>query len=222
MTLTPSGSVLGVRPTRSFPGATESGKRDPRCMTPNAQTKARGASAYGVLAPLDIADAMDLLASAANDASRDFAVQPVSRSDVGDGPNRYAFDGEPRGTIGHALSMANVAVDDLESMRDHSLRDLYRDGRKPIPITLGALIVLDAAQRSQDHGRQWDDVLDDATAAAARFLDLASLLPAVLRRCDPTHALRDFKPPVRRVRPSPRESSCEFTHAISQPATSWR
>ncbi len=82
------------------------------------------------------------------------------------------------------LSMANVAVTDLESMCDHSLRELYRDGRLPIPITPGALIVLDAAQCSQDRGHQCEAVLDDATAAAARFLDVVSVLPA-LSRCRP-------------------------------------
>jgi hypothetical protein len=59
------------------------------------------------------------------------------------------------------------------------VRDLYRDGRLPIPITLGALIVFDAAQRSQERGRRWGDVLDDAIAAAARFLDLVSVVPEV-------------------------------------------
>jgi hypothetical protein len=66
----------------------------------------------------------------------------------------------------------------------------------PIPITLGTLIVLDAAQRNQDRGRHGDEVLDDAMAAAARFLDLVSLLPSVSRL-------------------SPGESPCAFTHASS-------
>lgn len=61
-------------------------------------------------------------------------------------------------------------------MRDQPVRDLYRDGGLPIPITLGALIVLDAAQRSQDRGRRWGDVLDDAITAAAKFLDLVTIV----------------------------------------------
>jgi hypothetical protein len=73
--------------------------------------------------------------------------------------------------------LAHVRVQDLESMCDQPLRDLYRDDRLPTPITLGALIVLDAAQRSEGRGRRWGDVLDDATAAVARFLDLVSVVP---------------------------------------------
>jgi hypothetical protein len=69
-------------------------------------------------------------------------------------------------------------------MCDQPLRDLYRDDRLPTPITLGALIVLDAGQRSEGRGRPWGDVLDDATAAVARFLDLVSVVPEVAESLD--------------------------------------
>jgi hypothetical protein len=183
-------------------------------MTPNAYPQATSAADHAALAPLDIADAMDLLALVANDPSRDLTVRPASSSNTTDGPNRYAYDGEPHGIIGYALATAKVAVNELESMCGHTLRELYRDGRMPIPITLGALIVLDAAQRSQDHGRQRHEVLDDATAAAARFLDLVSVVAVLPRGCDPRHAFRDLTSRGRRARPLPRESSCEFSHAI--------
>jgi hypothetical protein len=127
------------------------------------------------VAQLDIMDALDLLATAVIDRGDDFASTPNS------GPNitnrhRYAIFDEPRCIVGYALSLANVTVEDLRSMRDQPVRDLYRDGGLPIPITLGALIVLDAAQRSQDRGRRWGDVLDDAVTAAAKFLDLVTVV----------------------------------------------
>jgi hypothetical protein len=94
--------------------------------------------------------------------------------------------------VGHVLARASVEVADLETMRDQRLRDLYRDGRLPVTLTLGALIVLDAAQQSEDRGRTWGTALDDATAAAARFLDLAAVIPDVAhylhhcpKRCHP-------------------------------------
>jgi hypothetical protein len=183
-------------------------------MTTNVRAHAAGAFEHGVLTPVDIADAMDLLAAAANDPSRDCVLRPVSTADTGYGASRYTLGGEPRGIIGHVLSMAGAAVADLASMRDHSLRDLYSDGRLPIAITLGALIVLDAAQRSQDRGSQLEDVLDDATAAAARFLDLVAILPAVSRRVDPSDALPDFRPRVHEEPSSSQESSCGLTHAL--------
>jgi hypothetical protein len=163
-------------------------------MTTNAQADRVGATHSGVLAPLGIADAVDLLAGVVNDPG-----QHVGST----GTNRYTSGGEPCGVVGYALSKANVAIADLEAMGGQPLRDLYRQERMPIPITLGALIVLDAAQRSQDRGRHGDEVLDDALAIAARFLDLVSVLPSV----------------------SPLllgESSCAYTHASSQPATYWQ
>jgi hypothetical protein len=168
---------------------------------------------HAALAPIDIADAMDLLATAANDPSRNCGLQPAASPDDRCRSSRYASDGRPHGLIGQALSTAEVAVADLESMGDRSLRDLYRDNRLPIAITLGALIVLDAAQRSQERGHQLDDVLDDATAAAARFLDLVAVLPALARHAEPAVARPNFKPRVHGASFSSRESPCAFMHA---------
>jgi hypothetical protein len=179
-----------------------------------------------LLATLHVADALDLVAGAANYSRCDDRLQRASSSDIDDADTRYAYFGAPRGIVGHALSIANVGVADLESMRDQSLRQLYRDGRLPIPITLGALIVLDAAQRSQDRGRQPDEVLDDATAAAARFLDLVSVLPVVwpspvgagparaAAGCDSADVRPHFISRPRWEACSPKESSCRFTRAI--------
>jgi hypothetical protein len=146
-------------------------------MTLNAISEI-GTSNLEELERLDLADAFDLLAAVTSDRDFDFAFRPVPGPQL-QSANLYALDGEPHGVVGHALSLAYVSIDDLESMRGWSVRDLYRDGRLPIPITLGALIVFDAAQRSQERGRRWGDVLDDAIAAAARFLDLVSVVPEV-------------------------------------------
>jgi hypothetical protein len=132
-------------------------------MTQTAPSELVGVSAHRRLPPIDIGDALGLLARAVSER------------------------GEARCIVGRALSLGNVSVEDLEAMRGRRLRDLYREGRLRAVLTLGALIVLDAAQQSQDRGRPRGDVLDDATAAAARFLDLVAVLPGVtqpLRRCD--------------------------------------
>lgn len=118
---------------------------------------------------IDIGDALDLLTSVVNEGGSDSARCQALR----------ATHGESRSIVWHALSHANVTVEDVEAMRGHRLRDLYRDARLPVALTLGALIVLDAAQQSEDHGSCADDALDDATGAAARFLDLVALVPAV-------------------------------------------
>jgi hypothetical protein len=173
--------AVGPGLTRDVPGgflgAMQTGWRDRGPMTLNTLSEI-DTSSLEDLALLDMADVLDLLAAVSSDHVHRFAVRPISGPDV-HLANLYALDGEPHGIVGHALFMAQVSVEDLESMTGWPLRDLYRDGRLPIPFTLGALIVLDAAQRSQDRGRGSADLLDDATAAAARFLDLVSVVPEV-------------------------------------------
>jgi hypothetical protein len=74
--------------------------------------------------------------------------------------------------VGQALALANVGARELEAMNDDSMRDLYLRGRLPVVLTLGAMVVFDAAQQNQDRGYRWGDVLAYATRAAANFLDL--------------------------------------------------
>jgi hypothetical protein len=146
-------------------------------MNQTAQSEIMPLPPEGPARLIDIGDALDLLARAVNEDSR---------SHAGRQARLYALHGEPQSVVGHALFRANVAADDLEAMRGHRVRDLYREARLPVDLTLGALIVLDAAQRSEDLGSCGDDVLDDATDAAARFLDLISVVPEVsqhLNRC---------------------------------------
>ena len=74
--------------------------------------------------------------------------------------------------VGQVLADAGVRPRDIEALRGEGVRDLYRAGRLPISLTLGAVAVLDAAQRSEARGRPSPDVLADATATAVRVLDL--------------------------------------------------
>jgi hypothetical protein len=55
---------------------------------------------------------------------------------------------------------------------DDDVGELYAAGRLPVACTLGALLVLRAAQQAEDRGRCGSDVLASATAAAIRALDL--------------------------------------------------
>jgi hypothetical protein len=144
-------------------------------MTQSAPSEIMPLPQEGLARLIDIGDALDLLARAANEGGRGYA---------GSQARLYALNGEPKSIVGHALLLANVDADDLEVMRGHRVRDLYREARLPVDLTLGALIVLDATQRSDDGGSCWDDVLDDATAAAARFLELISVVPEVTQHLD--------------------------------------
>jgi hypothetical protein len=124
---------------------------------------------------LDLGTALKLLDSALARRGADFVYQPVwvaEFRDFGNPSCRYARDGVPDGIVGHVLADAGVSPADLEALRDDCIRDLYRTGRLPIGLTLGACAVLHAAQRAQDRGRPWAEAVADAQAMAVRVLDL--------------------------------------------------
>jgi hypothetical protein len=121
---------------------------------------------------IDIDTALELLAAAVEHRGADHVYQPVWVDEPRYLTCRYANRGAPDCIVGHALFLADVGVDCLEAMNDNGLRELYVRGELPVGLTLGALAVLDAAQRSQDRGCRWGDVLTDATATAVKFLDL--------------------------------------------------
>jgi hypothetical protein len=168
--VSPPGDAPGV-----CPGATRAKERDRQAMTQTAPSEIMPLAQEGRARLIDIGDALDLLARAVHEGSKGYA---------GSQARLYALNGEPKSIVGHALLLANVDAEDLEVMRGHRVRDLYREARLPVDLTLGALIVLDATQRSEDGGSCGDEVLDDAIATAARFLDLLSVVPEVTQHLD--------------------------------------
>ncbi|HZC51839.1 MAG TPA: hypothetical protein VE441_05020 [Mycobacterium sp.] len=88
---------------------------------------------------------------------------------------------------GDALSLAGVSPGDLEPLHRHSVHDLYALGQLPVPLTLGAAVVLDAAEHSQDRGPPWAEAVEHARRVAVRFV---TLLPdhAVDGALEPTPA----------------------------------
>jgi hypothetical protein len=153
-------------------------------MTRTAPSTMTTQSAHERAQLIDVGTALDLLAWAVDDRGEDFTFTPVADPNHQHRGYVYAFDGQPHCIVGHALARARVDVAELEQMRDKHLRDLYRDGRLPVTLSLGALIALDAAQRSQARGRTWGAALDDATAAAARYFDLIGVVPEVTHYLD--------------------------------------
>ena len=123
-------------------------------------------------AVIDIGSALDLLEEAVEREGTDHVYRPIWVTEANYLTCVYADHGAPSCIVGHALTLAGVPVEDLEGMNDDSLRDLYRAGRLPVPLTLGALAVLHEAQESQDRGYSWGEVLRRARRVANRYLDL--------------------------------------------------
>jgi hypothetical protein len=151
---------------------------------------------------IDLVRALDLLAGAVAGAGAEF-VHPMIQGGRCRCP--YARGGGLQCLVGRALSLAQVGDAELEALGDRGVRELHRQGRLPVRLTLGALIVFDAAQRCQDRGWTWADALDHATSAAERYLDLlpGSAFGGIGRShpCRPRHAraagrLRDAATPA--------------------------
>ena len=118
---------------------------------------------------LDIGSALELLAAAVEEHGEYFAY-PLA---VGRAHEcLYWRRAGPRCLVGHALSLAQVGANDLDALGDRGVRELYRHGKLPVRLTIGALVVLDAAQRTQDRGYTGADALEYASNVAVRFLDL--------------------------------------------------
>jgi hypothetical protein len=127
---------------------------------------------------IDIGRALDLLAMAVEQRGDYFVYVAGRRQKC-----LYTTDGGPQCLVGRALSLAEVSEDDLEALGHRGVRDLYCQGSLPVRLTLGAVAVLDAAQRAQDRGYAWGDALEYAVKVAVRFLDL---IPDTLSHRSPT------------------------------------
>jgi hypothetical protein len=121
---------------------------------------------------IDICAALGLLAAAVERRGADFVYRSIRMDKPRYFACRHANRGGPDCIVGQALALANVGARELEAIDDHGIRELYLRGKLPVPLTLGAVMVFEAAKRSQDRGHRWGDVLAHAAAAAAKFLDL--------------------------------------------------
>jgi hypothetical protein len=118
---------------------------------------------------IDIGHALDLLSAAVAERGRGFVYPPVSDPDQ---DCLYQLRSGSLSLAGHALSLGGVSRKDLEPLRRQSIRNLYAQGRMPVTLTLGAAMVLDAAERTQDRGHNWGDSLAQARRVAVRYVQL--------------------------------------------------
>jgi hypothetical protein len=115
---------------------------------------------------IDIGRALDLLAAAAKERGEYF----VYVLSVGSARTcRYSVRGSRPCLVGYALSLAHIGDDALDALGDRGVRELNGQARLPVRLTLGGLVVLDAAQ---DRGYAWGDALVYASGVAVKFLDL--------------------------------------------------
>lgn len=121
---------------------------------------------------IDIVAAWDLLTVAATSLSA--VDEPTPATDPSGPLDFYAHDGTPRGVVGRTFALAGVPVCELEALGCEPVVDLYRQGRLPLQVTMGALALLHAAQQRDRQGGTWRDVLAHVENVGARYVDLVS------------------------------------------------
>jgi hypothetical protein len=121
-----------------------------------------GESADGVPEPaIDIGAALDLLDSSVRERGQGYCSAATE------------------GIVTLALRKAGVPGPALGPLAHASVSDLYTAGRLPLNMTLGAVVVLRAAESADRIGQPWAMAMAAALRAAARFLEL---LPRDLER----------------------------------------
>jgi succinate dehydrogenase/fumarate reductase flavoprotein subunit len=141
-------------------------------LTAAAAAAAAAPAGPGPETVIDIGLALDLLAAVVRNRGTDFVRQPMGVEEPRKFTCRYANGGTPNCIVGQVLAHVGIDVPALEALGEDGVGDLYAAGRLPCRVTLGAVAVLRAAQRCQDRGCRWGEVLDDAVHAALRILDL--------------------------------------------------
>jgi hypothetical protein len=116
---------------------------------------------------IDLGRALDLLTAAVMQRGESFVFVAGRHQSC-----LYRAAGGPQCLVGRCLSLAGVEDEYLDALAGHAVRELYRRGTLPVQLTLGALVLFDAAQRGQDRGYAWGEALEYAVGVAERFLDL--------------------------------------------------
>jgi hypothetical protein len=121
---------------------------------------------------IDIVDALDLLDSCVRDRGPGYRSLPrrlraVSPTGVDD-----AFPAATESIVTLALSKAGAPLTALRLLAHTPVADVYASGRHRLNLTLGAVVVLRAAESMERHGQTWAMSLQAARRAASRFVEL--------------------------------------------------
>ncbi|MCU1655350.1 MAG: hypothetical protein JWO57_6 [Pseudonocardiales bacterium] len=101
---------------------------------------------------IDIVDALDLLERCVQD--------------------RRAGHRSGNGIVALALTKGGMPLTEVSRLADTPIGDAYAAGRRPLNLTLGAVVVLRAADSVERRGQPWGLALQAALRAASRYAEL--------------------------------------------------
>jgi hypothetical protein len=129
---------------------------------------------------IDIVDALDLLDSCVRDRGAAFRSPRRRGSAVSPRGRYYSCPAAGDSIVNLALIKAGVPLPALSRLANKTVADGYASGLDPLDLTLGAVVVLRAAESMERRGHAWGSCLQAALQAASRFIEL---IPDGVVRC---------------------------------------
>jgi hypothetical protein len=121
---------------------------------------------------IDIADALDLLDSCVREHGASYRSpprhMPAARASGGLDTGQAVTDS----IVTLAMTKAGTPITAVRRLTGTSIGVAYASGQNPLNLTLGAVVVLCAAESVERRGDTWAVALQAALRAASRFLDL--------------------------------------------------
>jgi hypothetical protein len=121
---------------------------------------------------IDIVDALDLLDSCVRGRGESY------RSPIRQGSPARASGGHDTGQavtdsiVTLAMAKAGAPITAVSRLTGTSIGVAYASGQNPLNLTLGAVVVLCAAESVERRGETWAAALQAALRTASRFLEL--------------------------------------------------
>jgi hypothetical protein len=121
---------------------------------------------------IDIVDALDLLNSCVRDRGENYRSPALDESTASASWRYDAGRAVTDDIVTRALASAATPTTTGSWLMRGSVVDAYASGQNPFNLTLGAVIVLRAAQSTERRGATWGASLEAALRGASRFVEL--------------------------------------------------
>ena len=121
---------------------------------------------------IDIVEALDLLESCVRDRGADYRSRHRCSSAGPRSGRRYRCPRATDSIVKRALTKAGAQPSAVGRLTSGTVADFYASGPDSLNLTLGAVVVLRAAESMDRLGHTWGSSLQAALQAASRFVEL--------------------------------------------------
>jgi hypothetical protein len=121
---------------------------------------------------IDIVDALDLLDGCVRDRGAAYRSPRRRGLAVFRSGGYYSRPAGTDSIVNLALIKAGAPPSAVSRLASNTLADAYASGRRPLNLTLGAVVALRAAESMERRGQTWGMCLQAALRAASRYIEL--------------------------------------------------